>query len=229
MISKIIFKNYKKSIIVFLNCCLLYIIYSIDLIYGQNYKINHNIVDIRDLSHKNKLMNHIKEDITLVTGYFKIKSKHSYTNYLDWINNFLQINHSIIFFIDSSIYKEFINKRPSEYQYKTLWVKTDIMDFYSYKNFFNDFNQTYELDSEKIFHNVLLYIVWAEKINFLKKVILKNYFKSKCFYWVDSGSFRNNITIKNFINDWPSPKKCYEDGRVIMNEVEIPFQEEKKN
>lgn len=221
----IIQNNYfKKILISFLFSYLLYIIYSINFFYSSNF----NIIDIKELLHKNKILYHIKDDITLVTAYIKIKSKHPVTSYLNWINNILKINHTMIFFIDKSICKEIFDKRPAEYQKKTLWVTIDITDLYFYKNFFHDFNNSYALDYEKRYQTVPLYITWAEKINFLKIAALKNYFKSICFYWVDSGCFRDNNKIEKYINDWPSPKKCYEDGRIIMNEVRKPSQSEKQ-
>ena len=55
---------------------------------------------------------------------------------------------------------------------------------------------------------------------FLKKAILNNYFKSKCFYWIDAGYFHENKTNMNkYINDWPSTKKCFEDKRLLMGQV----------
>ena len=27
------------------------------------------------------------------------------------------------------------------------------------------------------------------------------------------------MTLKNYINEWPNPGKCYEDGRIHMNEI----------
>jgi len=62
-------------------------------------------------------------------------------------------------------------------------------------------------------------MIWAEKSTFLRKAIYKNYFHSKCFYWVDAGYFRENITeMQKYIN-WPSTKKCFEDKRLLMGQV----------
>ena len=41
---------------------------------------------------------------------------------------------------------------------------------------------------------------------------------------VDAGCFRNNETIKKYINNWPSADECYNDGRLIINEVRTPSQ-----
>ena len=52
---------------------------------------------------------------------------------------------------------------------------------------------------------------------FLKVAAIKNYFNSKCFYWVDAGNFRNKSNLQKYIN-WPTTQKCFEDGRVVINE-----------
>ena len=58
----------------------------------------------------------------------------------------------------------------------------------------------------------------GRKSNFFKKVILRNYFDSKCFYWVDAGYFRDIKEIQKFVN-WPSTNKCFEDDRLLLGQV----------
>lgn len=178
-----------------------------------------DFTQIKKLNYRKRKLNKIVYNITLVSAYFKIPSKHLTSEYDQWISNFLQIDSPMIFFIDNAYYREIIVKRPVKYINKTIWIKINITDFYSYKKYFKEFNQAYKIDIEKNIHTVPLYLVWAEKINFLKIAVVENYFQSKCFYWIDSGCFRNNESVLNYIKDWPSPKKCFEDGRVIMNEV----------
>jgi len=216
---KNIIKNKKIFLKAFLFLLLLFINYFIEFLYFKFFVGGEYILDIKDFHRRYTVIPNIKEDITLVSAYFNVKSKYSKTEYLNWINNFLQINHSMIFFIDNTYYEEIISKRPKEYQKKTIWVKTNITDFYSYKKFFKEFNQTHELDVEKKIYSVPIYLVWAEKINFLKIATVKNFFNSKCFYWVDAGCFRDNSKIKKYINDWPSSEKCFEDGRILLNEI----------
>ena len=164
----------------------------------------------------NNPRNFVQDDVTIVTGYQRIKSKHRFSDYNYWLNNLLKINKSMVFFIDKTIAHKIINKRPKEYLNKTIWIFVSINEFYSYKNFFDEFKKSYLIDVEHFRHNSLLYTTWAEKVNFLKSAAIKNFFNSKCFYWVDAGNFRNKSNIKDYIN-WPSSRKCYEDGRVITN------------
>lgn len=182
-----------------------------------NYGNNSIIIGQYENLNINSSINFTQDNITIVTGYQRIKSKHRFSLYNDWITNLLKINKSLIFFIDKSIAKKMINKRPIEYLNKTIWILVSIGEFYSYKNFFNEFKQSHLIDVESFRHNARLYTTWAEKCIFLKAAAVKNYFNSKCFYWVDAGNFRDNSNIQNYIN-WPSAKKCFEDGRVVINE-----------
>ena len=219
--QRIIKKSIKISIII----CLLLIYYYIQymfLVDLQNFYQSPIVLDINNLN-KTKYffrnLTQVIDNVTLVSAYFRIPSKHSVSDYNRWVYNFLKINHTMVFFVDSSCYEEIIYKRPLEYRNKTIWIKTDITDFYSYKNYYKEFSETYKIDIEKNIHSVPLYLVWAEKVNFLKIAIEKNYFKSMCFYWIDAGCFRGPGDVQNYINDWPSPEKCFEDGRVYMSEV----------
>ena len=185
--------------------------------YIINYQNDSIIIGQYENLNINSSINFTQDNITIVTGYQRIKSKHRFSLYNDWITNLLKINKSLIFFVDRTIAKKIINKRPKEYLNKTIWILVSIEEFYSYKNFFKEFKQSHLIDIESFRHNAILYTTWAEKCIFLKAAAIKNYFNSKCFYWVDAGNFRNSSNIQNYIN-WPSTKKCFEDGRVVINE-----------
>jgi hypothetical protein len=160
--------------------------------------------------------NNIKDDITLVTAFYKIASKHSIKEYLKWINNILKINRSMVFYIEKSTYRKIKKMRPKEFEKKTIWIEYNMKDFYTLKHYLKDFKKAYNMDIEKSLHSVPLYLIWAEKCKFLENAVIKNYFNSTCFYWIDAGYFRDSSKIKSFIN-WPSSKKCFEDPRVIFN------------
>ena len=158
------------------------------------------------------------QDITLVTAYYNITSKHSFNEYLNWMNNFLKINSSLVFYGEKLIINISKELRPKKYHNKTLWIERDMKDFYSFKNYYKEFNETFQNDCEKQRHNTLLYLIWAEKIYFLKEVVDNNVFNTKCFYWIDIGYFRNPINSE-FNLDFPSSKNCLEDPRVIFNSL----------
>lgn len=149
-----------------------------------------------------------------------MKSKHSSEQYLKWISNFVLLNKSLVFFTSKELMPIIKKLRPKKLYYKTKFIELEIEDFYTYKNFYMEFNETYKIDTENSYHSVPLYMIWAEKSTFLRKAIYKNYFHSKCFYWVDAGYFRENKTVmQKYINNWPSTKKCLEDKRLLMGQV----------
>ena len=172
----------------------------------------------------NKITNpkYQQDDLTLVSAYYRVKSKHSNESYLNWINNIVLLNKSIVFFSNKEFMPTLKKLRPKELYYKTIFIQLEIEEFYSYINFYKAFNQTFEIDIENKHHSVLLYIIWSEKCTFLKKVIQANYFNSKCFYWIDAGYFREKqYEMKKYLDNWPSTNKCYEDKRLLLGQVKL--------
>lgn len=160
-----------------------------------------------------------QDDLTIVSAYYKIKSKRKPRQYKDWLNNFLVINQSIVFFTNKKNIQLIKTIRPKQFYNKTVFIEKEIEEFYSYNNFKNEFEESFKFDFEKRYHTVSLYLIWAEKCYFLKKAILNNYFNSSCFYWIDAGYFRKSNEIHKYLNNWPSTKKCYEDPRILMGLV----------
>lgn len=158
----------------------------------------------------------LKDNITLVTGLFNIKSKFKIDKYLNWVENLLLLNASIVFFMDKDIANIIRKKRPKIYENKTIWIETSISEFYAFQ-YIKDFIKSYEIDKENSYHTISLYLIWAEKCNFLRKAIYHNYFQSKCFYWIDGGYFRKKYINKTI--GWPSINKCIKDPRVLINSI----------
>ena len=174
---------------------------------------------------------YIQDDLTIVSAYYKIKSKNKDEEYYDWIRNFVLLNKSIVFFSNKEFMPTLKQLRPKELHYKSVFIELEMEDFYSNITFYNDFKETFHRDPENKYHRVPLYLIWAEKASFVKKVILRNYFRSKCFYWVDAGYFRvnKNDMQKFVINNWPSTKQCFRDNRVLFGQVRSFSENEKKS
>ena len=160
-----------------------------------------------------------QDDLTIVSSYYKIKSKHKPEEYLDWLKNIVKLNKSFVFFSDKKFMPQLKRIRPKELYNKTVFNTVEIKDFYSYKKYIKDFKDSWKIDFEKRYHTVPLYLIWAEKCNFLKRVIEDNYFNSTCFYWIDAGYFREKDEIYKYIENWPTTKKCYEDQRVLLGQI----------
>ena len=187
-----------------------------------------NIIEKMPKNFQKKNNKYKQDDITIVTAYYIIKSKHSFSEYLKRLKNFVKLNHSIVFFSSKTFINVIKNMRPKNLHYKTIFIELEMEDFYSYKKFGKEFNETFYIDRENSYHTVPLYIIWAEKCSFLKKAILSNYFNSKCFYWVDAGYFLYSNMMDKYIN-WPSAKKCYENPKVLINSIRNVSESERKN
>ena len=159
-----------------------------------------------------------------------MKSKHTPEEYIKWIKNFVLLNKSIVFFSNKKFMPTLKEMRPIELHKKSVFIEIEMEDFYSYKNFFDNFTELYKDDFEKNIHNVPLYLIWAEKGNFLKKAIAQDYFKSKCFYWIDIGYFSvENINYTNYLNGWPKLDQCLGDEKIIIGTVRNYTESEKEN
>lgn len=216
---KKISKNNNKFIVIIYLLSFFLIIYSL-----VDFSINYyKIIILKNKMKKNGIkelnLDYNYDEITLVSAFYITKSKYTFYEYLSWINNLVKLNCSMVFFTE----KKFINilkeLRPKELHYKTIFIETEIEEFYSYQNFLLDFNKAFNIDPENSNHSVSQYLILAEKVNFLKKVITKNYFYSRCFYWIDASYFKEKNITNLFENNWPSSKKCYEDPRLLMNSI----------
>ena len=148
---------------------------------------------------------------TLVTCYFQLgKAKHSHNNYLQWIDNFLSnVKTPIIIFCDPES-EEMIREKRKPYIEQTHIIVIKLEDFYT-SRYLSVFRNNYLQDFEKDKHSVELYMVWAEKTEFLKKAMELNIFKSEFYVWIDIGAFRNradkgDISL-DLIKNWPDQEK----------------------
>ena len=203
---------YYKNIIILIN--FLIIISAIFIVNSDN--------------HKHKYFE--EDELTLVSAYYQMKSKHPHKEYLYWLRNLLLLNKSLVFFTNKKFMPILKRLRPNKLFYKTIFVELEMKDFYAYKHFKSEFNKSFYIDPENSYHSIPLYMIWAEKNMFLKKAILNNTFHSKCFYWIDAGYFRENkVSMKKYKNNWPSTKKCFEDKRLLMGQVKnFTYLEKKK-
>jgi len=193
-------------------------------------KENTNEFGIKNITiqNVNKSIEYNQDDLTIVSAFYVIKSKHTILEYLMRLNNFMKLNHSLVFFTQKTFINIIKKMRPKNLLNKTVFIQMEIKDFYSYKNFGKQFNESFYIDIENSYHTVPLYLVWGEKCSFLKKAILNNYFNSNCFYWVDAGYFIDQNLMEKYIN-WPSTKKCYENPKVLLNSIRNVSNSERKD
>ena len=89
----------------------------------------------RNIFNKRKKILYPQDDLTLVSAYYKVKSKHKYSEYLKWISNIVLLNKSFVFYTNKEFMPILKEMRPKELHYKTVFIEIEIEEFYSYKNF----------------------------------------------------------------------------------------------
>lgn len=145
----------------------------------------------------------MEKNVTVVTCYYSVKSKHSPGYYKAWISNFFKFfTGNIIIFTNEKTKKQLtkIINHPEE---KLMYIIQELEDTEICKKYNEDFwiNQ-YNLDNPKRHGNRTkeCYIIWNSKFNFLKKAIEINPFNSKKFVWNDIGSLREKLKILSYPN-----------------------------
>ena len=166
-------------------------------------------------------------EVTLVTAFYKIPNKHYMTKFMSWICNFYLVENPLVIFTNRESYPLVKDLRPPSLTNLTQWVYLEIGNFTAarFKPVFTEQNAR---DPEiSVGHSPQLYMVWAEKVSFMQRVIETNPFRSSCFYWIDSGTFRgsnggNAQRFQDSMSDvyrysWPSTRVCNADpGHVLF-------------
>ena len=139
--------------------------------------------------------------MTTIVSCFYLLEKNKYNNniYDKWLNNFIKIETPIVLFTNEKTKPYLEQKIIGKNNFKILVVEFEDFKTYKYLNQFKEQHQT--LDNEKKKHNVFLYLIWNEKIEFVKKAIYLNPFQTQNFLYSDAGYFRNNS-----YTNWPNPK-----------------------
>jgi len=167
----------------------------IDMFYWNKFKIGNpyyfqeeNIIKFEEHAHC---------EATIVTAYFKMRSKHTYEEYILWMSNMLAFRDCMVIFTDqkSAILEHRNETLPTVII--SLFIETTMV-----YNMLTDVQWWImeNMDPEKDKgHNKKLYSVWNEKTNFMKTAADKNYFNSNYFLWLDIGAVRHeahkNMTL----------------------------------
>jgi len=138
---------------------------------------------------------------TVVTAYYEISSKFEPKEYWDRINNLCLMACDFVIFTSPDLVLKFkeIMKHTN-----AIVIGLELKDLFHYK-FYNIYKKHLEMDYNKK-HSVELYIVWAEKLKFVKKVINLNPFSTDKFLWCDAGAFRQEDCFLKY-RGWPVYEK----------------------
>jgi hypothetical protein len=121
-----------------------------------------------------------------------MKSKFSTDKYKEWLSNFLALKMNCVFFTDDRTKKWLDTWINVSNDAKIRFVILEMDKFITAKY---DWSKQLEMDDEKNYHSRELYMIWNEKINFLKLSSEINPFQTDWFLWCDAGSLRQKIFI----------------------------------
>ena len=139
-----------------------------------------------------------EHEVTIVTAFYTIPSKHTTQEYKTWMKNLLLIRNNMVIFTDSKNH-EFIQKLRSRYNgSNNIYTKIIVEDLSKSKigSFRNKafWSSQIKLDLEiDAHHSYQLYWIWNEKTNWLYRVSKINPFNSTFFAWIDIGYIRNEV------------------------------------
>jgi hypothetical protein len=123
-----------------------------------------------------------KDNLTFVSGYWKVKNKYTHEKYVEWFRNSLNINQRYIFFCeekDNEFIKSFRNG------YETIFINYTLAETHSNIFYNNNWVDSYHCPSLELGK------IWHEKIHLLKlaKDYDTNLGSSTIFYvWSDAGA-----------------------------------------
>jgi hypothetical protein len=169
------------------------------------------------------------ESVTIVSCYYKVKSKHPHSKYNEWIYNFLyNLRNNIIIFTSEDLVDYL--KEIGKYNTKMIIVIKNFEDIDILKQY-DIWDHQSEIDPQQNIRTKECYILWNSKMNFLNEAIQLNPFQSDKFVWTDIGCLRDQRYC-NYIMNYPLYKNISDDKLDIVlinpfvNESQLVFQNE---
>lgn len=153
---------------------------------------------------------------TLVTCYYKIKSKRPHSDYLKYIDNLLgNLNDSINMVIYTSsdlvnIFTKYVKNKS-----RIIIITKEFEDIPLYKKYIGIWDSQYTKDNQKnTGRTYKCYVLWNSKINFVTETIGLNPFNSSYFIWIDIGCVRDN-QYKRLVSNFPN------ESKISKNSIDI--------
>lgn len=133
--------------------------------------------------------------VTLITCYYRFKSKHSDAQYEEWIQNFMAHFSktpdycSLVVFTSASTAPFLETLLPPEK--RTCLVIREFTDLRFYQHYFSILEEQAAMDPQKHIRTKECYVVWNSKLDFVKEIIDTNPFQADRFVWSDIGNIRH--------------------------------------
>lgn len=160
---------------------------------------------------------------TVVSCYFRMKSKHSEDQYDKWISNFMSLDAKVVIYGDSESINHLQTKWPS-ISLSRIYIQREIVNFVTSQW---DWSFDLSIDEEiSVGHSINLYKIWSEKIFMVADTITNNPFSTDTFVWVDIGCFRKSSNDAKTFNGFPD-KTRFDNSKVTFMQIQ-PFTTEEK-
>jgi hypothetical protein len=160
--------------------------------------------------------------VTVVSAMYDIKSKRSFSHYLEWSKYFLQnTTCNMMIFTDeksASHLKQYA--RDKRENIKIVIFPLEETHYYKLLDQ-KEWQYQHAIDPENSYHTIPLYILWNEKTKFVLRAIEENPFGSEKFLWCDIGFFRTEEFAKE-CRGFPFAAKIPHDKMLVLG-IE-PFQ-----
>lgn len=158
------------------------------------------------------------DEVTLVTAYFSVPSKHKEKVYIAWMENFLTtVDSPMVIFTDQKSF-EVIRALRNSFMHKTTIIVSRLQELFVYR-YKTLWNVHWEMDHEQAVHSPELFMIWAEKSHFVQQAISLNPYDTEFFAWSDIGCFRNrdNDVGLEHMTHWPNSQRFKADSVTIAS------------
>lgn len=167
---------------------------------------------------------------TIVTCYYRFPSKHTFSQYDEWMTNFLTtVDTNMVIYCDAD-WAEKLRMLRYKFASKTHIIIYNIPEMRcASQEILTYWERDWRRDPEQHYHNPLLYILWNEKTEMVKRAIDANPFNTEFFCWCDIGCFRSTEQMHMF-TEWPASSFLNTASRDKMYMLNIePFQHGDQN
>jgi hypothetical protein len=173
----------KKRNISIIFCILILILILIFILFFIYYFINVS---------NNKIEHFTADNVTVVSGYWKIKNKHD-NSFDEWFKNSLKINQKYIFFCDKSM-NDYISQFRGDYE--TIFVDYPLNHFFTQQFAKDEWIELPNVPSKE------LGMIWNEKIHLLKLAKDMDPNPTEYYIWIDAGvaPYRHQMPPQNRLN-----------------------------
>jgi hypothetical protein len=148
-----------------------------------------------------------KDNITIVSGYWRVGNKHGHSKYDDWFKTSLRVNQRYIFFCDESDIPYIQQFRQG---LETIFKPYPLDNFYAKKYVKDTWTDPFHIPSKEVS------AIWNEKMHLMKLAKDGDDTPTEFYIWIDAGIciYRDQmppevrLNLKD-IHSLPKDKLCY--------------------